>query len=212
MTAAPIPLSDGQLRALGEMAYHAAQLENMLEVILNELVDEDPAVGAALTARMSAMQRVEMIRALIPLRGEDELFTPLLKDSLDSAAQLLQDRNTFLHSRWAQDSGGEPVQVRGKRVSTRVLLRVSEEDLEDLARSMGQMVRALEIDWLGIVVRLGRTTPVPGSDRYIYPPDRWTVEGDVQPARSTQKTDADRYAEGKITHEEYLQRTQQGDG
>ncbi|MEO7022725.1 MAG: hypothetical protein ABI130_00640 [Leifsonia sp.] len=139
------------------------------------------------------------------MRGEDELFTPQLRDRLTAASELLEERNSLLHSRWTHDDSGSPVQVRGKKTSSRVLLQVSEEDMDDIARDMGEMVSGLELDWFGIVIRLGRAEPIPGREGFVYMPARWSVEGDIQPARSTQKSDLDRYVEGKISIDEYTQ-------
>lgn len=201
-----VAVSDEHLLALGRLAYHAAQLEFIVEVLLNELIDEDPAVGAAMTGGMSFAARHQRILALIPLRDEDELFSPLFRDHLAWAKQAMEERNRLLHSRWVHREDGSAVQVRGKTITSRVLWEVSVEDVADAARDMAKVFQALELDWAGFVVRTGRTTPVEGSPGFVYPPDRWSVEGEVRPAKSKSKTDQDRYVEGTITWDEYQQR------
>lgn len=202
----PSILSPDHLHGLGELAYHAAQLEFIVEVLLNELIDEDPAVGAVLTAGWSFSTRLQRITALMPLRGEDTLFTPIMRNNLIWAKESMEERNRLLHSRWIGRSGEEPVQARGKSPSSRTLLEVTAEDLFDAARGMAGVVQALEIDWSAYVLRAGRSTPVEGRPGFVYTPDRWSVEGDVKPARSRSKTDLDLYVEGKIDWDEYQRR------
>jgi hypothetical protein len=202
----PSVLSPDHLHGLGELAYHAAQLEFTVEVLLNEMIDENPAVGAVLTAGWSFSVRLQRITGLLPLRDEDTLFTPLMRDHLIWAKESMEERNRLLHSRWIGRSGEEPVQARGKTHTSRTLWEVTAEDLFDAARRMAGVVRALEIDWAGYVLRVGRTTPVAGKPGFVYTPDRWSVEGDVKPAHSRSKTDLDLYVEGKIDWSEYQRR------
>lgn len=201
-----VAVSDEHLLALGRLAYHAAQLEFIVEVLLNELIDEDPAVGGALTTGMTFAARHQRILSLIPLKDEDELFSPMLRAHLAWAKQAMEERNRLLHSRWVQGEGGAAVQVRGKTITSRVLWEVSVEDVADAARDMAGVVQALELDWAGFVLRSGRTTPVEGRPGFVHTPDRWSVPGDVQPAKSRSKTDFDRYVEGAMTWAEYQQR------
>ncbi|KRE28267.1 hypothetical protein [Agromyces sp. Soil535] len=202
-----LPLSDGQLRALGELAYFAAQLENVVEVILDELIDENPGVGAALTGRLPFGQKIERIRAMIPLRAEHDLYSPMLRDHIDWAAESMKQRNLLLHSRWALTEDQVTVQVRGRDFVSRTHLEVTEEDLVDAARQMRNVVQALEIDWAGLVVTLGRTEPIEGTTRYVSVPNRWHIPGKLTPSPSRQKTDLDRWIEGSISRDEYERRT-----
>jgi hypothetical protein len=201
-------LSDGQLRALGELAYYCAQLKHVIEVLLYDLIDEDPQVGAALFGSLGFDQRMQRVQALIPIRGEHELFPPSLKDHLVAAREVMQMRNALMHSRWVRMSTGETIQARGKTVANRTRMEVTEEeDLLQAAKSAKHVSHALEIDWAGLMITLGRTEPIDSSSTHVYVPNRWDVEGDVTPSPSRTKTDLVRCMEGSITREEYLRRT-----
>lgn len=202
-----LPLTDSQLISLGELAYYSAQIENVVDVILNELIDEDPQVGAALTGKLPFGQKASRILELIDLRLEDKKLASRVRRNIGGAKEVMMSRNSLLHSRWSTTENGLTVQIRGRDQRSRIHLEVTEDDLNDTSHQMRLIVQLLEVDWMSIVVKLGRTEPIEGNPNYLTVPNRWAVPGAIVHSGSRNKSDLDRWREGAISTEEYELRT-----
>lgn len=203
-------LSDDHLRALGRLAHNAADLENIIEVTLHELIDEDPAVGAALTANTGVSQMLDRVESLAELRETTIRVRENLVECVSAARRVLGERNHLLHSRWiVDDAENMTLQVRGKKLQKRVQLEVTVEDIEDAAGRLQVVATNLRIAWAGLVLALGRSEPMHGSSTLVLVPNRWRVTEEVLPSPSRSKSVTQRWVEGKITTAEYEEATGQ---
>ena len=93
------PIKPDHAQAIGYVAANWSLVEEMLMVAIGFLLNLPPNVRAALTAEVSALNRVIMIRALLEVAKDPELLTEwhLLQCELND---LRVRRNDVVHATW----------------------------------------------------------------------------------------------------------------
>jgi hypothetical protein len=98
----PIPLTDGQINALGKVTAEWSMAESILEHFLWVLIPTDQKSGRALTTHMSSDLRCDAIRLLC--QDLPEVLKASAMQLITRFEKLRKQRNNLVHNSWA----GEP--------------------------------------------------------------------------------------------------------
>jgi len=197
-------LTDDHLRELGLLGVKAAAVENIVRVIANELVDENPEVGTALLGGLGFAQISDRIGPLLTARGVSQRGSQWIREGVSAAKRAMIKRNQLLHSHWITEDG-PALQIRSQKGAPDYALEIDVEDIEDAVKALDTAWSNLRIGWALLILDFGRNADDPLESRpgMTTVPNRWRIASPPQPSPSKSKTSEQRWVEGKITWEEF---------
>lgn len=132
------PIKPEHAQAIGYVAVHWSEVEGLLAAAISFLLRLSPVVKAALTAELSTINRILIIRALCEASTD-----PLLLSEWDELVKELNDlrarRNDAVHAEWTVVEPGHyarrikaksSLRIEFKPVATEELMKLSEEILD----------------------------------------------------------------------------------
>lgn len=196
-------ISKEKFVALGHIAYYGANVEKSVNALLCELIDENPAIGAALTRSRGIAQQLDLLAAIC---HERELAGPTIAsigDAITETRLVMQERNELFHSFWMDIPSSESTQIRGRQYRSRREHVVNSSDIERLALRMDSLLQRLYWYWKDVVGELGRNfTPVDHPGLTFYP-DRWSLPEECLTVGEQYQAFLDAVADGRVSPEPY---------
>ena len=93
-------VSDAQIDMIGRVIISFSQLEAALEDTIWFFLNLEEADGRIVTTRLSAVAKVQMLRALFPSRITDEKLLVEFKNTMNLIDELRDGRNFIAHGVW----------------------------------------------------------------------------------------------------------------
>lgn len=147
-------LSDGQLIAMGEVAYWAARAERSLSLVVATLVSKESGAGTVVTNGLAFGRLVELGVQLVRLRPAADEARDRFMSLVEPLKRAMDSRNHLLHSEWTRPREGL-VSATLTRAKGPVERQYSLETIEDVASSLALLSNQLFLLYLVVEDAVG---------------------------------------------------------
>ncbi|KRA24075.1 hypothetical protein ASD65_06275 [Microbacterium sp. Root61] len=154
-------LRENEYAALGRVAVAAARLDAVIELFLSDAITHDSQVGITVAKGLPFERKTRMLTEILALRLPESEDRAALKPLIEEAANLMRERNTYVHGLWQFDADSNlEVKNRLRKNGEFRIRSVSVDDLNRTAIRLDELSALIEDLYLEMLVDLGAFTAV----------------------------------------------------